>query len=144
MHVDFAVPVRGKLLFIAVDAHSKWPEAVVMNSTTASQVILVLWNLFAHYGLPEQLVSDNGLQFVSDEFQHFLATNGMPQMALWYVTWEVWTWSLQQLLGGSAVAVTLGESVSTVYVSSRGEFVVTVYRLVKAVALTRVILQSTT
>ena len=38
-HVDFAGPVRGKMLFIAVDAHSKCPEAVIMNSTTASQTI---------------------------------------------------------------------------------------------------------
>ena len=80
IHVDFAEPVRGKMLFIAVDAHSKWPDAVVINSTTASQMILVLRNLFAHYGLPEQLVSDNGPRFISDEFQHFLATNGIKHL----------------------------------------------------------------
>ena len=71
----FTGPVMGKMLFIVVDANSNWPEAVIMNSTTASQTIVVLQNLFARYRLPQQLVSDKGPHFVSDEFQHFLAIN---------------------------------------------------------------------
>ena len=99
IHVDFAEPVRGKMLFIAVEAHSKWPEAVVMNSTAASQTIVVLPNLFGCNELPEQLMSDNGPQFVSDEFQHFLAANvvkhAMPliahcQMGQWKDWFRQW------------------------------------------------------
>ena len=28
VHADFAGPIQGKMYFIAVDAHSKWPEVV--------------------------------------------------------------------------------------------------------------------
>ena len=41
---------------------------------------MVLHHLFASYGLPEQLVSDNGPQFQSDEFQGFMHTNGVKHI----------------------------------------------------------------
>ena len=46
-----------------------------MPTTTSTATIHELRCLFASYGLPEQLVSDNGPQFVSDEFQVFLKSN---------------------------------------------------------------------
>ena len=52
IHVDFAGPVAGRMLFIAVDAHSKWPEVCVMNSTTAGQTVAVLREMFARNGIP--------------------------------------------------------------------------------------------
>ena len=44
-----------------VDAHSKWPEAIgPMKTTTADSTINAMRNIFARYGLPTQVVSDNG------------------------------------------------------------------------------------
>ena len=43
-----------------------------MHSTTASKTIEALREVFARNGLPEQLVSDNGPQFIAEEFQLFL------------------------------------------------------------------------
>ena len=37
---------------------------------------MVLRHLFVKYALPEQLVSDYGPQFTSDEFAEFLRANG--------------------------------------------------------------------
>ena len=77
IHVDFAGPVQGKMLLVAYDAHSKWPEVLVMSSTTSGRTIGVLREMFARYGIPKQLVSDNGPQFTSSEFESFLRTNGV-------------------------------------------------------------------
>ena len=76
IHVDFGGPFMGKIFFIIVDAHSKWPEVVTMSATTSRHTIDALRSVFAHFGLPEQLVSDNGPQFTSDEFAQFMKDCG--------------------------------------------------------------------
>ena len=80
VHIDFAGPFLGKMFLIAVDAHSKWPEVVMMSSTTSQLTIDVLRSLFSRYGLPEQLVSDNGPQFTSEEFAQFTKMNGIKHI----------------------------------------------------------------
>ncbi len=77
LHVDFAGPFMGKSFLIVVDAHSKWAEEVEMVSTTTANTIVSLRNLFVTHGLPRQIVSDNGPQFVSSDFQEFTRTNGI-------------------------------------------------------------------
>ena len=39
-----------------------------------------LRTLFGRYGLPKQLISDNGSQFISSEFVHFLRSNGVKHI----------------------------------------------------------------
>ncbi len=73
----FAGPYEGHMYLVVVDAHSKWPEVCVMDSTTSTKTIQVLKTLFSRYGLPEVLVIDNGPQFTSEEFQTFLKVNGV-------------------------------------------------------------------
>ncbi|XP_039503042.1 uncharacterized protein K02A2.6-like [Pimephales promelas] len=80
VHVDFAGPVEGKMLLIAVDAHSKWPEVVVMHSTTAEKTVVKLGEMFSRFGYPEQLVSDNGPQFTLQEFAVFLQRCGVQHI----------------------------------------------------------------
>ena len=46
-----------------------------MTSTTANAIIEALRALFARYGMPHELVSDNGPQFVAGEFKSFLKMN---------------------------------------------------------------------
>ena len=75
IHVDYAGPFLGHMLFIAVDAHSKWPEVEMMSSTTSEKTIESLRSMFACHGLPEQLVLDNGPQFTSTEFSEFMKSN---------------------------------------------------------------------
>ena len=43
-----------------------------MTSTTAQKTTEILRHIFASYGLPEQLLSDNGPQFVANEFEEFM------------------------------------------------------------------------
>ena len=80
VHVDFAGPFAGKMFLIVVDAHSKWPEVHIMSSTTAAKTIAVLREIFARYGLSQQLVSDNGPQFTAEEFTMFLRANGVKHI----------------------------------------------------------------
>ena len=75
IHIDFAGPFLGTMFLVVVDAHSKWPEVILMTTTTASRTIEELRKLFATHGLPEQLVSDNGPQFIADEFGEFMRNN---------------------------------------------------------------------
>jgi len=64
---------------VAVDAHSKWPEIFATTKTTTEKTISILYPLFSSFGfpLPEEIVSDNGPQFTSDQFADFLRQNGV-------------------------------------------------------------------
>ena len=50
----------GKNYLLVVDAHSKWGEVIEVSTTTSVKTIQTLRQPFARYGLPSQLVSDNG------------------------------------------------------------------------------------
>lgn len=51
-----------------------------MHSTTAKAVIVKLREMWARFGIPKQLVSDNGPPFSSDEFNQFLTNNGVEHL----------------------------------------------------------------
>ena len=77
VHVDFAGPFLGRMHLVMVDSYSKWPEVILMKSTTTDKTADVLRTVFARTGYPKQLVMDNGRQFTSEEFKHFMITNGV-------------------------------------------------------------------
>jgi hypothetical protein len=78
IHLDFAKKDQIDY-FIIVDSYSKWLEVAKMSSTTTASTIAVLQQLFARYGLPREVVSDNGPQFISKEFNTFLKSLGILQ-----------------------------------------------------------------
>ncbi|XGW28165.1 hypothetical protein V3C99_008177 [Haemonchus contortus] len=80
IHVDFAGPIHGKMFLIVVDAYSKWPEVIEMSTTTSKATIRQLSRLFAQFGYPETLVSDNGSQFTSTDFTEFCKANGIAHL----------------------------------------------------------------
>ena len=75
LHVDSAGPFLGKCF-----SSSRMPEVFMMLSTTAQHTIETLQTIFSHFGLQEQLVSDNGPQFTSDEFAEFMKGNGIKRI----------------------------------------------------------------
>ena len=79
VHVDFCEK-DGKHFLLLVDAHSKWPEIVHMKSTNAEATCDVLRDLFARFGLVEQIVSDNGPPFQSETFSVFCKNNGIKHV----------------------------------------------------------------
>lgn len=54
------------MFFVDVAAHSKWLEGILISTITSSTTIKVLYVLLARFRIPKQIVSSNGLQFVSD------------------------------------------------------------------------------
>ena len=62
---------------ILIDAYSKWPEVHEMSETTSKVTIQQLRKIFAVQGLPELIVTDNGSQFVSEEFKSFCQQRGI-------------------------------------------------------------------
>ena len=80
IHIDYAGPFQNSMFLIVVDAHSKWLEVIPVRSTTSSSTIEVLRDLFARFGIPEQIVTDSGAQFVSEEFQAFVRSNGIRHL----------------------------------------------------------------
>ena len=77
LHIDFAGLFENKMILVLIDAHSKWIEAFCTQNATSNDVIAKLRPLFATFGVPETIVSDNGTCFVSEEFEHFLIQNGI-------------------------------------------------------------------
>ena len=80
LHIDFAGPLEGKMFLVVVDAHSKWLEIFSMNTASAQTTVQQLRTLFARFGIPESIVSDNGFQFIASEFQQFCQQNGIQHI----------------------------------------------------------------
>ena len=68
------------MYFVLVDAYSKYPEVIKMNSMTSTATIRALREIFSRHGLPKSIVSDNGTQFTSAEFQTFCEMNGIAHI----------------------------------------------------------------
>ena len=65
------------MYLVIVDAYSKFVEVVPMGQATTTNTIAALRCVFSYFGLPEHLVTDNGSQFTSVEFQKFLKENNI-------------------------------------------------------------------
>ena len=81
LHLDFAGPINNTMfLLVVIDAHSKWIEVFPMSSVTSSATIQRLRVLFAQFGLPDTVVTDNGSCFGSQEFEAYLMENGVHHL----------------------------------------------------------------
>lgn len=77
IHLDFLGPFKSKLYLIIIDSHSKWLEVEEVTSTSAKQCISRLLPMFARFGIPQHIVTDNGPPFSSFEFANFVRVNGI-------------------------------------------------------------------
>ncbi|PIO67258.1 integrase core domain protein [Teladorsagia circumcincta] len=80
VHADFAGPLDGNYYLVIVDAYSKWPEIIQMNSITTPATISVLTKVFAQFGNPQTLITDNGSQFTSTTFANFCRRRGIKHV----------------------------------------------------------------
>ncbi len=66
----------GQRYLIVVDYHSRYIEIAHLTNMTRAQTIGKLKNMFAHWGIPDEVFTDNGTQFTSQEFRNFATTYG--------------------------------------------------------------------
>ncbi|GJY48465.1 reverse transcriptase domain-containing protein [Tanacetum coccineum] len=90
-------PGKVKFLIVAMDYFTKWIEAKPVATITGNQIKKFVWdNIVCRFGLPGEIISDNGKQFRDDPFkdwceklcinQHFASvkhpqTNGLVERA---------------------------------------------------------------
>jgi ribonuclease HI len=80
---------QKKFLIVAIEYFTKWVEAEPVETITEKRVIDFLWkNIICRFGLPRELISDNGTQFCGRELislcnelkiQQNFASVGHPQ-----------------------------------------------------------------
>uniref|UniRef100_A0A8R1E2Q1 RNA-directed DNA polymerase n=1 Tax=Caenorhabditis japonica TaxID=281687 RepID=A0A8R1E2Q1_CAEJA len=80
VHIDYAGPINDTYYLVVIDAYSKWPEILPTKSITTTATITLLNPIFARYGNPRTLVSDNGTQFTSSEFTKFCTSRGIRHL----------------------------------------------------------------
>ncbi|GKE82481.1 reverse transcriptase domain-containing protein [Tanacetum coccineum] len=63
-------PEKVKFLIVAIDYFTKWIEAKPVATITGAQVKKFVWdNIVCRFGLPGEIVSDNGKQFRDNPFK---------------------------------------------------------------------------
>ena len=64
-------------LLVAGDKFTKWIEAIpIMTSTTATTVNFIRSIIFK-FGVPHNIITDNGTNFTTEEFQDFCKGQGI-------------------------------------------------------------------
>ena len=63
--------VAGHYVLVVIDDYSRFPEVEIGHSTSAKVVLPKLDRVFAAYGVPQVIKSDNGLPFNGHEFAQF-------------------------------------------------------------------------
>ena len=67
---------KGQQYLILKDQYSRFSVIRRLTSTTSSAVINHLMSIFAEHGIPTQPMTENGLQYSSAEFKHFMKVYG--------------------------------------------------------------------
>jgi len=68
--------LNGTTYLLVVDYYSRFIEVQRLHSTTSASVISHLKAIFARFGIPAEMISDNGPQFVSEDIQTFALSYG--------------------------------------------------------------------
>ena len=74
--IDFKELPTGEYLMVVIDDYSRFPVIEIIRSTSAKTVVPRLDTIFAAYGIPVTVRSDNGPPFNSHEFKQFAGYSG--------------------------------------------------------------------
>ena len=63
-------------LLVAVDKFTKWIEAKPIKKLNGPTAVTFIADITTRYGVPHNIITDNGSNFDSDEFRTFCASQG--------------------------------------------------------------------
>lgn len=64
-------------LFVTVDKFTKWIEAEAVTKTTTLKAIKLLQSIFARFGTPHCIITNNSPHFTSEQFREFTEDLGV-------------------------------------------------------------------
>ena len=65
---------QKRFVLVLTDYFTKWIEAEAFASITEKEVQQFVWkNIICRHGLPYEIVTDNGSQFISNKFRRTLS-----------------------------------------------------------------------
>ena len=68
--------LKGSTYLLVVDYFSRFVEVQKLNTTTSPSVVTHLKSIFARFGIPATMITDNGPQFKSEEMEEFAQSYG--------------------------------------------------------------------
>ena len=78
VNIDYLGPFpNGKYVFALMDQRSKYPVAVITRNTSANNLIYIFDSVFAHFGFPENVISDNGPPFKSHAIHEYMKSKAI-------------------------------------------------------------------
>ena len=80
LHMDWGYVKDQSNILVIVDAGSGWIEAFPAGNRTSETVKIYLSQIFARFGIPKTLVSDNGPEFVSGDLKQWCESLGIKKI----------------------------------------------------------------
>nr|GEY47991.1 reverse transcriptase domain-containing protein [Tanacetum cinerariifolium] len=77
-------PGKVKFLIVAMDYFTKWIKAKAVATITGGQVKKFVWdNIVCRFGIPGEIISDNGKQFSDNPFKDWCDKHGHVKKFVW-------------------------------------------------------------
>ena len=59
-------------MYVAIDKFTKWPEVEAVRRVTTQSAVKFLRGLVFRFGVPNKVITDNGMQFTSHAFMKYI------------------------------------------------------------------------
>ena len=63
-------------MYVAIDKFTKWPEVQPVRKVTAQSAVKFFRSIVCRFGIPNRIITDNGTQFTSRTFMHYVQDLG--------------------------------------------------------------------
>ncbi|XP_033121564.1 uncharacterized protein K02A2.6-like, partial [Anneissia japonica] len=78
--MDLVGPIQGEYILTITDYYSSYPEAIIVKEITSNVIIECLQLVFARFGYPDEVLTDNGKQFISAKIEKYFNACGIKHL----------------------------------------------------------------